>query len=236
MPFRGGGGDGGASIDTGTYAALPAAGTDGNVYLPSDSFYAFRDSGSAWVPWGPIFPMPLVPTAGWSWVNQGAATSDTTYGGVYLEGINDAGWIGWVRTAPSTPYVITAWMQFNINVVDNVFYGLWWRQSSDGKCATWCRTNSNSSLASSKLTDPDTFSADYVRVQHVMTFPNLICFRIADNGTNRICSASLDGQHFIQFHSIGRTDFLTADQVGFCFRPIGATYNQGVNLFSWEES
>jgi len=61
--------------------------------------------------------------------------------------------------------------------------------------------------------------------------------RIADNNTNRICSVSADGQNWIEVHSVGRTDFLTADQVGFMIRPTNsATPNigTGVSVLSWK--
>jgi hypothetical protein len=38
-----------AVIATGTYAAIPAFGIDGRLYLASDTFRLYRDNGTAWV-------------------------------------------------------------------------------------------------------------------------------------------------------------------------------------------
>jgi hypothetical protein len=60
--------------------------------------------------------------------------------------------------------------------------------------------------------------------------------RIADNGTNRLCSYSVDGQNWFQFHSVGRTDFLTATEVGFFANDASNTYECGITLLSWKEA
>jgi len=67
-----------------------------------------------------------------------------------------------------------------------------------------------------------------------MAFPCL-WFRITDDGTNRICHVSGDGQHFITIHSVGRTDFLTADEV--FFGVVGTTnFANRTLLLSWKQS
>ena len=62
-------------------------------------------------------------------------------------------------------------------------------------------------------------------------------FQIADDNTNRICSISQDGQNFDTFHSVGRTDFLTADQIGICLRSQTTTGTLArATLISWKEA
>jgi hypothetical protein len=77
----------------------------------------------------------------------------------------------------------------------------------------------------------------YVAVGSPVATPMFL--RITDDGTNRISSFSTDGVSFTQLHSVGRTNFLTADQVGiFVMTQNGATPNYGVynTLLSWLET
>ena len=53
----GGGPGGGDSSYTAAYGSRPAAGNDGDLFLPNNGFYLERDTGAAWVPWGPIHPL-----------------------------------------------------------------------------------------------------------------------------------------------------------------------------------
>jgi hypothetical protein len=60
--------------------------------------------------------------------------------------------------------------------------------------------------------------------------------RIEDDNTNRICSFSFDGINFRLIYSVGRTDFLTADQVGLVLKSQSGTNGVGMNVISWLES
>jgi len=209
---------------SGTYASLPAASTAGYQYWPNDGFVTLRDTGSAWQEWGPIFPLTPPVLGNFSWINQGSATTTTTNGGIYLS----APALGsgttanlLVKSAPSTPYTVT--LGFLPNVLNKQFSscGLAFRESGTGELhllIAGCGILSGSSnfapsLASQKLNSPTSFSANYQISSYAPG--GFHWLRIADNGTNRICSFSSDGINFHAFHTIGRTDFLTADQVGF---------------------
>lgn len=82
---------GGASINTGTDASkTPSA--DGNLFLPNNGYQWYRDTGVAFAPWGPIFPLTspgLLST--WTWRNQGSATAADSNGGVVLSVASEAG-------------------------------------------------------------------------------------------------------------------------------------------------
>ena len=43
----------------------------------------------------------------------------------------------------------------------------------------------------------------------------MLWIQIADDGSNRTTSISIDGLNFVQTHSVSRTDFLTGDQLVF---------------------
>jgi hypothetical protein len=112
------------------------------------------------------------------------------------------------------------------------------RENSSGKLHTFGIVSDGTSwiLRSSKLTTSTSFSLDY-RTQRIEQFYGWL--RIQDDGSNRICEWSMDGQKWVQFHSIGRTDFLTADKIGFaCGAENSATPNFDVamRVYHWKES
>jgi hypothetical protein len=110
--------------------------------------------------------------------------------------------------------------------------GLCFRQSSDGKLVTFDYAfNTVDVLGVSKFNSPTSWNAAYTSLQWPAS--SLVFLRIADDGTNRICSVSHDGQLWLQVHSVGRTNFLTADQVGFWCGSNNATYSSQMTLLSW---
>jgi hypothetical protein len=228
---------------TAAYASLPAAAIAGAVHFPSDSFYILRDTSAALVPWGPIYPMTLPVDGDFAWVNQGGASVTATSGGLYLlapAGAGDNFRIR-IKTAPATPYTITAGFVFHLHGVATNQGGLVFRQSSDGKLAAfqfaWTGTSSVGwFIQSAKYTNPTTVSAAYSGTAVGVLPSMMLWLRIADNGSSRITSWSADGQNFHQNHSIGRTDFLTADQVGFYASSNNATWPAALTLVSWKQA
>lgn len=198
-------------------------------------------SGSLWTVAGPQADLVTAPpTTGWSWDNQSSATATepTAYSSNQLSlaaGVGSGLSVRY-RTAPSVPYTITALLHINGRFgVNFLRLGLLFRQNSDGKIAYGgLRIESSGGiLASSKYTNATTFSADYTTLT-LGDFSRDIWLRIADNNTNRIISYSWDGINFIVLDTQGRTDFLTADQVGW-FIQTEAGAQLDVNLISWVE-
>lgn len=231
-----GAGGGGDSTHTAAYASRPAASNAGDLFLPSDGFVIERDTGAAWVPWGPLFPMTPPVDGDFAWVNQGAASVDSTYGGVYLldpAAANNHARMR-VKAAPGTPYTITVWLRPHIHSVNYNFCGLVWRNSSDGKLCTFQYGNNGGIVLEVAIwSDANTVNASYTQVS--IGPQNTIALRVADDGTNRICSWSMDGQHWHVVHTVGRTDYLTPDQVGFFANSVNTTWPAGVTLLSWNE-
>lgn len=198
--------------------------------------------------WGPnhCFTPPV--NGDFAWINQGTGTIAQTNGGlltndalILADSANASAWDHVIRkkSAPTVPYVITAAM---IGIVDpndgpDGSFGLCFRQSSDGKlhkCEIFHGSEAQTFIGSRKLTNPTTFSADYELQGGTVSRDGLIFLRIADDNTNRVCSFSKDGVNFIDFHSVGRTDFLTADEVGFYVNPYAADVK--LTLLSWKET
>lgn len=224
--------------------ASKAAEKAGNLYLPSDGVMMYRDTGSAFAGWGPVYPFTPPDDSLFSWVNQGSASLSLTSGGIYVQDPAHSGENWRIRkyTAPATPYVITA--AFSALLMANAKAGIGFRQSSDGKLAALIfeMTGGNFQIASQKMTNPTTYSANYSTSTGqgpavCITKGGSLCwFRIADNGTNRICSLSLNGQNWIVFHTVSRTDFLTADEVFFFINAGSTSADAAIQLMSWVQS
>ena len=231
---------GGDSTFTATYATRPAASNDGDLFLPSDGFVIERDTGAAWVPWGPIFPFVTPVNGDYVWDNQGVASVDDTYGGICLIAPAVAGANLRVRykNAPGTPYTITGAFLYTIPIVNSAHFGLCFRQAIDGKIVTY-RVVADANVLKMqvvKWTNSTTWSAGYAGI-FIMSYPQgVLWLRIADDGANRICSWSCDGQHWTQVHSVARADFLTADQVGFYADSAQVTEDVVLNLLHWKEA
>jgi len=226
---------------TNTVANMAAA-QAGRLLLPSNGFSIYRDTGSALVPWGPIFPFTAPVSGDFAWINQDSATIDTTNGGVHLSNDSNGGTYGLnirKKAAPATPYTITACFRFHDDApaLGLSHCGLCFRQSSDGKVVAVGPAPGGAGADfyfwNKKMTNATTFSAAYSTSNSKGLIAGLYWLRIGDDGTNRKTWVSCDGQHWLQQHSIGRTDFLTADEVGFFIDPFGSAI--GMTLLSWKE-
>jgi Collagen triple helix repeat (20 copies) len=230
---------GAANIFTSSVAARPAPSADGNLFLPSNGFDIERDTGAAWVPWGPLYPLTAPVDGDFAWINQGGASVDTTKGGIYLEVPAGAGENNRIRkkAAPATPYTITAGFIPNMAILNSATIGIGFRQSSDGKLVILGLQSSGNVLPFlvEKYNSPTSVNSVYIN-NAVIPGGNMMWLQISDDGANRICRFSMDGQHFLQIHSVGRTDFLTADEVFFFVNAINATYATGMTLISWKQT
>jgi hypothetical protein len=241
------GGGGGNVTSTGAAGSEPGSPTSGDLYLPNNGFSVERYSGSAWVPWGPLFPLTAPPTAGWSWVNQGsspAAAVDTSKGGLSLSvDAAAAAFRMYVRSAPATPYTITAALLFDFFPTDYVNAGLVFYESGTGKIVNFSQIHNGTNstfFRVGKMNSVTSFNSVYVdqSMSDIPCFGPFVMVQLSDDGTNRVCRFSTDGGlHFQQLHSVGRTDFLAggANQIGL-YVESHATKHVGVTLLSWAQS
>lgn len=234
-------GGGGNTTAQGTFAARPAAGTAGNLYLSTDGFVLSRDTGAAYSQWGPFFNFTPVINADYTWVNQGGATVTDAGGGVILRAPTNAGNSARIRkkAVPGATYTITiGFIPTLITSTGTGFNaGFAWRQSSDGKLSTIALVYASNRwfFTVSKWDDATTFNSNYVVFPDIMLQGPMIWLRAQDDGANRIASVSFDGQNFIQIHSIANNDFLTANEVGF-YTDCNATIQDGImNMLSWQQ-
>jgi hypothetical protein len=229
---------------TDDFASRPAAGVEGRLFLPEDGFTVDRDNASVWTPWGPLFPFHKPSDTGFSWVNQGSATLTDSKNALTLRAPHTGATGNLVLRvkSKSAPYTITAAILFSPNVVKEFTGGgIVFRQSSDGKLHALQLQASGAALNifSGKWTNATTFSAAYASTTIPVRFGPIVFLRIADDNSDRKVSFSSDGQNWVLLHTIGRTDFLTADQVGFF---VSSANNAAPNLdivatlLSWEDA
>lgn len=176
-----------------------------------------------------------------TWVNQGGASVVADSQKIFLRaplGVSTNLRIR-IKSAPATPYTITAAF-LDANLGKNyASCGLIFRESGSGKLNTMAHTVFNAgdsaALEIVKFTNPTLYSSPHYVTALPLTPVGLVWYRIADNGTNRIFSVSPDGVNWIQVFSVTRTDFLTADQVGFYAETTNNLYDMGMTLVSWKQ-
>lgn len=226
-------------VTTAAYASRQAAARAGRLFLPNDGVGIERDTGAAWAPWGPLFPLTAPVHGDFAWLNQGTATVTAGGGAIYLASPIEAAHAirARIKTAPTPPYTITALILPHLKFANFNRCGLLFRQSSDGKIHSLSLyvNSSTFTLSSRKNTNETTFAIDYTTI-NIPPGLNWIFLRIADDNANRILSYSVDGRNFYQLHSIARTDFLTADQVGFFTDTNNSVLPAAMSLISWRES
>ncbi len=230
-----------AVITTTVHASRQAAAKAGRLHLPSDGLSVSRDTGSVWSTWGPIYPLtpPPAVSGNLTWVNQGGATATETLDSILLTVPAGAGTNlrGLYRSVSST-WTLTACFIPIFPTANNNSCGVMFRQSSDGKMVVWGLTTDGASptkptLLAGKYTSATLYSANYTVNYPITWGPCPLWLKIADNGTSRISSWSPNGIDWVDFHTVGRTDFLTADQVGFYCEAANATFGPKARLISW---
>lgn len=203
-----------------TFASRAAADGKQGLHIPNDGFCIGRDNGASFDTFGPNFPFTAPSDGSFSWDNQGTSTLATTKDSLQLIGTavaNVQNLVCRYHTAPATPWTATWYLEgFAFNKGNS--FGVLFRESSTGKIHVfdWLAVNASvSQLRSTKYTNSTTFSADY-QALNCNERPKF--FQISDDGANRICCVSADGQNWIVVHTITRLDFLTVnggDQYGF---------------------
>ncbi len=201
--------------------------------------------------WDPLQLTQYVqpPTTGWSWQNQGTSTIEINDAGQFME--CPAGSTTYFtqrsRTAPTTPYTITAAFRPFINGVGNQYIGIGWRDSATSE-HTICGLLQSSGfwrVADSRYTGTGAGTLDGTYAtsgEDFLPSPGssaplwghpIIWVQIEDDGTtNRIVRYSFTGQAFRTLHTVSRTDFLNPDEVVFTVghNSEGAAFH----LLSWK--
>jgi hypothetical protein len=171
-------------------------------------------------------------------VNQGGATAVDLDNGIVLTAPSNSGDNFRIlkKAVPSAPYTVV--LGYVATMVSANYYitGFVWRQSSDGKIiAAGLSRDNETKMRVVKYNSVSSISGEYVSYD-VVPATSMIWLKIEDDNTNRKVSFSFDGKNWLQIHSVGRTDFLTADEIGFCVNVNNASLGAIMSLISWEQS
>lgn len=158
--------------------------------------------------------------ADYSWVNQGSSAIRDDTDSVVLTGAatgSGGNLVLRVKTAPATPWVMTAYILPCL--INKPFhgYGLYFRDSGTGLIHAHHVIATGTTTEVPRLTASKWNSATGLNSHYQTLFVPFMprWMRISDDGTNRKSYLSADGVDWLEVHSIGRTDFLTANQCGF---------------------
>ena len=190
-----------------------------------------------------------IPSSGWSWVNQGGATLTTNaskdVGSLYLK-VPVAGGDSLrirVRSLPAGKTAIVAFRPYLQPVaIGNPMAGILWRESSSGKLSAFYLIRNAGSpfdagLGLAKYTNPTTWSGGSYNPPSSdakWIYGGVLWMKMQDDGASRIFSLGVDGENWHTHHSVGRTDYLTADQFGFFANSLG--FEAGIQILRWEEN
>jgi hypothetical protein len=182
-------------------------------------------------------------------VNQSTATAVDNGGAILLTIPASGGASGdnhrfIVRSVPATPYTVTAFVAFRWSYENFSRGGLYLRNSGSGNLimhgfdhGASGGTSGMPPFAVMKYTSPTAFSATYTLTTpptpYGWPFSKGIWLRLADDGTTRTFSTSVDGFVWTTVHSVGHTDFITPDQIGIGLNGYNGTRTNHLSLMSW---
>lgn len=230
----------------GTYATAPASPAQGDTYQCTDAPLRMVRGASAWRFYN--CDQRVVPPTGIStWMNQGTATivqPGPLQGILAPAAVGNDNLRGRYKTLAATSnYTVTALLEFTDLSIQYCAAGLMLYDSASGKLVaiSIVGRSTAASLTSllqtigvGKWNSPTSANAYYINEPYA--HGNRIWFRFIDDGTTRRSLISRDGYVWVQIHSVGRTDFLTPDSVGFFVSPGQNTYPAGVLCLSFEET
>jgi hypothetical protein len=196
----GGGSGGGSTSDT--YANRPAAGNEGNIFIPTDGYTIERDNGTSWDQWLGVFPKVNIASL--------LTTNATFQKGLYrITGDTNtinvvAPWtatVGFMMTGLGSAGAVAG---MGTRGTNNYYYIF--------RIARTTSSDYTPSFYTAKFDASYVYNSSY-KTEKWLHFAPYIWMRINDNGTNRISSFSLDGENWTVYHSIGRTDWTTVNRV-----------------------
>jgi hypothetical protein len=230
-----------ASVDYGTSGAGTILRLDSAGALPAlDGSNLTGVGGGGWGS-----PLLVVPNNSlYTWKNQGGATVTTATGAIRLFGPS-SGASNSLRirekATPSGAYTVEL---AGIPFVDSATFhlvGLYMRDSTGNAAITCHYSPSNNYIFCGQWTNDTTYGGNYTgsALLDARRFlaHGLLWLRVVDNGSTRTFQASSDGVGWETTLSTSRTDFLTADRVGFVVdAPQNSTATDAaLTLVHWDE-
>lgn len=216
------GSGGGATISSGAYASLPAAGTAGNMYLFTDSKFTFaRDTGSVWDHFADGKKVNRLDLSGWALLtttgctNSGALTTTNGYN-VLVPGTTAADTRTYTKSISGT-WTYTFLVGGKVGNNNNSFVGIGVRQGSGanaGRQHLWGvvqRTGNQAgpSLEVMRTSDCVSITADNYNNDQWFGAPFWpTYFQIKNDGTNLTFNLCTDGEVCQTVYSVGNTAYV----------------------------
>lgn len=181
------------------------------------------DGSTAWksLGWATDTPFTPPPSTGWSTTTLGSTTitdNNTDRLMTIPSAAGDNHRVEYRTLSPASNYTLTVYINAVPGVLNTTVFlaGLYLRNSVSGSLVKFGVDfrAAATSLYIQKWTNPTTFSADYASISTSLVGYMPQWLRIVDDGTNRILKISSDGLDWYTLHTVGRTDFITPDQIG----------------------
>lgn len=228
----------GGTVSPGTYgdaSNVPIIGVNQFGTITSISSTAVSGGGGS-----SIYTLTAVVDGDFTWRNQGGASKEASNGHVAI--IAPTGTANLrirEKNVPSAPYTIVLGFIPMLPLSNYYSCGLVLVESGTGKCVTarYATSNSNWGFDVSKWSAVTSYDAQYGGSALTQS-PNsgMVFIKLVDDNTNRKCSVSFDGVNFWQIHTVGRTDYITPDKVGFFVDAETATPDGIATFYSWAQS
>ncbi len=221
--FQTPGAGGGASVQRGVFASAPSCTTAQFIYTATDAALEGRCDGASHLDW--IYKgLTVTPTSSsdlpLTYFTSGTTVTDVPGGWTFIAP-GSSGIQGRYKTAPATPFSVVACFepsQAAAGTLGSAFLGTFWTD------ATKAITVNIETAGTTGLFGPiaidywanqaPSFAGQYLAENGSTQAVSTICLAMVDDGTNRKEKMSYDGKNWIQLHSVGRTDYLTATGVG----------------------
>jgi hypothetical protein len=228
-------------IASNTHALRATPYFPGRLYYPTDGVYIGRDTGTVWETWGPVFKLTRPINANFNWVNQESAYVSDASGALWFYDALDASGIKIRKKAiPSASYLVVIGFIPALYCAEYNLCGMCLRESSSGKLILMhivgTPSANNFTLQISKWDDPTTFNSNYLSIPMPLCAGPMIFFAIKDDGTDRKFYWSFDSQNFREVFSVGRTDYMTADEVGAHVASLSSSYAAAMTWLHWKET
>jgi hypothetical protein len=135
-----------------------------------------------------------------TWLNQGSATETDGATGMFIQGVASQDWQLVKKTAPGTPYTITALVLMNCPKTSNIGAGIGF---TDGTKLHIAQLQTGSNVIVSKWNTTTSFNGnDFASAD--LWYEGQVWLRINDDGTNVKFSWSHDGANFRQVFSVAK--------------------------------
>jgi len=244
-----------ASIDlSDTYTNLPSAGTAGRLFLPNNSTSIYRDSGSAWSPYGPLLTLTKPPAAANFTIYQTGSNASLVddNGGLYFSALQRVTTEDSIFAAQNNPggtgaaYTLTVGFLpipggkngvggfYNYHITGIGIYNSTTTQMrdmtvyTDGSGALHFQLAGKTGLTATGATTFDVGG-------YPLTAGPMIWLRVVDDGTtNRTWYCSTDGRHWKATTIEARTTGFTSqpDKIGLYINPYNADAQMNVISYS----